>query len=37
MSGGEINIRAGSAFRARSGGLFEVFAADENSCPAEAL
>ena len=32
MSGGEINIRAGSAFRARSGGLFEVFAADENSC-----
>ena len=32
MSGGEINIRAGSAFRARSGGLFEVFAADEQSC-----
>ena len=32
MSGGEINIRAGSAFRAKSGGLFEVFAADENSC-----
>ena len=32
MSGGEINIRAGSAFRARSGGLFEVYAADENSC-----
>lgn len=31
MSGGEINIRAGSAFRAKSGGVFEVFAADENS------
>ena len=31
MSGGEINIRAGSAFRARSGGVFEVFAADGNS------
>jgi len=32
MSGGEINIRAGSAFRAKSGGVFEVFAADESSC-----
>ncbi|MBR3106102.1 MAG: hypothetical protein IKH30_02825 [Clostridia bacterium] len=32
MSGGEINIRAGSAFRATSGGVFEVFAADGNSC-----
>ena len=32
MAGGEINIRAGSAFRAKSGGVFEVFAADENSC-----
>ena len=32
MSGGEINIRAGSAFRAKSGGVFEVFAADEDSC-----
>ena len=31
MSSGEINIRAGSAFRAKSGGVFEVFAADENS------
>ena len=31
MASGEINIRAGSAFRARSGGVFEVFAADENS------
>ena len=31
MSGGEINIRAGSAFRAKSGGVFEVFAADGNS------
>lgn len=32
MSGGEINIRAGSAFRAKSGGVFEVFAADGSSC-----
>ena len=32
MTGGEINIRAGSAFRAKSGGVFDVFAADENSC-----
>lgn len=31
MSSGEINIRAGSAFRAKSGGVFEVFAADESS------
>ena len=31
LSGGEINIQAGSAFRAKSGGVFEVFAADENS------
>ena len=31
LEGGEISLRAGSAFRAKSGGVFELFAADDES------